>query len=173
MRSLADFANRVAVQVFKHVPWATDLWLKGHPLARQGGPIPWTPLRKPLAGCRVALVTTGGVHLTDEPAFNMADPKGDPSVRTFPSGTAPEALRITHKYYDHRAADRDLNVVLPRDPLGALVAGAQVGAVGPTCYSLMGHILGPHLRTLTEATAPEIARRLRAEAVDLVVLTPA
>ena len=157
----------------KHVPWATDLWLKAHRLARPEGPIPWTRLRKPLAACRVALVTTAGVHRTDEAPFDMADPEGDPSFRAFPMDTPPDALRITHKYYDHRAADRDLNVVLPRDPLRAIAAEHRIGSVAPTCYSLMGHILGPHLRTLTDAAAPEIARRLRAEAVDLVVLTPA
>jgi hypothetical protein len=37
----------------------------------------------------------------------------------------------------------------------------------------MGHIDGPHLRTLLETTAPEVARRLRADRAEAVVLTPA
>ncbi|HEX5688653.1 MAG TPA: hypothetical protein VFX76_01550, partial [Roseiflexaceae bacterium] len=29
--------------------------------------VPFTPLRKPLRECRLALVTTGGVHLREQP----------------------------------------------------------------------------------------------------------
>jgi D-proline reductase (dithiol) PrdB len=83
------------------------------------------------------------------------------------------AVTITHKYYDHTAADRDLNVVLPVDRLRELVTDGLVGGVAPRMYSFMGHIDGPHVRTLMEATAPEVARRLRADGAEAVVLTPA
>jgi D-proline reductase (dithiol) PrdB len=82
-------------------------------------------------------------------------------------------LTITHKYYDHSAADRDLNVVLPVDRLRELAAAGEVGGVAPRMYSLMGHVDGAHLRTLMETTAPEVARRLRADGAEAVVLTPA
>jgi hypothetical protein len=32
--------------------------------------------------------------------------------------------------------------------------------------------LGPHIKTLTEVTAPEVAERLKSEGVDIVLLTP-
>jgi hypothetical protein len=37
----------------------------------------------------------------------------------------------------------------------------------------MGHVDGAHVRTLMETTAPEVARRLRADGAEAVVLTPA
>jgi D-proline reductase (dithiol) PrdB len=37
----------------------------------------------------------------------------------------------------------------------------------------MGHIDGPHLKTLMEETAPEVAERLLREGAEAVVLTPA
>jgi D-proline reductase (dithiol) PrdB len=37
----------------------------------------------------------------------------------------------------------------------------------------MGHIDGPHVRTLVERSAPDVARRLRGDGADAVVLTPA
>jgi D-proline reductase (dithiol) PrdB len=80
---------------------------------------------------------------------------------------------ITHKYYDHSAADRDLNVVLPVDRLRELQAARHVGGVAPCVYSFMGHVDGAHVRTLMETTAPEVARRLRADGAEAVVLTPA
>jgi D-proline reductase (dithiol) PrdB len=103
----------------------------------------------------------------------MTDPDGDPSLRVIPADVAPGAVTITHKYYDHSAADRDLNVVLPVDRLRELVAAGQAGGVAPRMYSLMGHIDGPHVRTLMERTAPDVAQRLRGDGADAVVLTPA
>src|SRR5512133_1358026 len=34
-----------------------------------GGPIPWTPLSKPLTECKVVLISTGGVHLHQDRPF--------------------------------------------------------------------------------------------------------
>ncbi len=63
--------------------------------------VPLTPFRKPLRDCRVALITTGGVHLHAQPPYNMADSRGDPSYRIIPAGTLFSDLTITHNYYDH------------------------------------------------------------------------
>jgi D-proline reductase (dithiol) PrdB len=84
-----------------------------------------------------------------------------------------EAVTITHKYYDHSAADRDLNVVLPVDRLRELRDERLVGAIAPRIYSFMGHVDGPHLGTLIERTAPDVAARLAADRADAVFLTPA
>jgi hypothetical protein len=37
----------------------------------------------------------------------------------------------------------------------------------------MDHIDGAHVRTLVERTAPDVARRLRGDGAEAVVLTPA
>jgi D-proline reductase (dithiol) PrdB len=39
-------------------------------------------------------------------------------------------------------------------------------------YGFMGHIDGPHIKTLMERTAPEVASRLVNSEVDVVLLTP-
>jgi D-proline reductase (dithiol) PrdB len=121
----------------------------------------------------VALVTTAGVHRRADPPFDMDDADGDPSFRVVPIDTPRAELTITHKYYDHSAADRDLNVVLPVDRLRELAAEGHVGGVAPRMYSFMGHVDGAHLRRLMDATAPEVARRLGADGAEAVVLTPA
>ena len=79
---------------------------------------------------------------------------------------------ITHDYYDHADADRDLNVVLPVERLRELTAAGEIGGLAPRAYAFMGHITGPHLETLKRSTAPEVAARLRAARVDAVLLAP-
>jgi D-proline reductase (dithiol) PrdB len=103
----------------------------------------------------------------------MEDPDGDPSFREFPTATQRVDLTITHRYYDHSAADRDINVVLPLDRLREISVEGRIGGIAPIVYGFMGHIDGPHLETLMTKTAPEVARRLRSDGAEAVVLSPA
>ena len=168
----ADFGNRVVVQLFRRLPWLGSVWARRRRFV-ESETVPWAALTRPVRACTVALVTTAGVHLRADPVFDMTDPDGDPSFRVIPVDAARAAVTITHKYYDHTAADRDLNVVLPVDRLRELVADGLVGGVAPRMYSFMGHVDGAHVRTLMEVTAPEVARRLRADGAEAGVLTPA
>lgn len=167
-----DLRNRVAVQLFRRLPWLGAAWARRRRVIESHA-VPWTPVGKPVREAVVALVTTAGVHRRADPPFDMTDPDGDPSFRVVPVDTPRAELTITHKYYDHSAADRDLNVVLPVDRLRELAAAGQVGGVAPRVYSFMGHVDGAHLRTLMETTAPQVARRLGADGAEAVVLTPA
>lgn len=157
--------------LFDRFPFLLDLWIRNanflEPLDT-----PWTPLNKPLSDCNVALVTTSGVHLKKQQPFNMEDPDGDPTCRSFAYDSPKDELTITHDYYNHTDADRDLNVVLPVDRLAELANEGFIRKVSSSCYSFMGHIMGKHLYTLIEETAPGIAAKLKGEQVDLVVLTP-
>jgi len=167
-----DIANTVLVQVYKHLPWLGSRWARRRRFV-EGQGVPWAHLAKPLSESVVALVTTAGVHLKSHEPFDMDDPDGDPSFRAIPSGARGDDLVITHKYYDHSAADRDINVVLPLDRLRELLAEKRIGGIGPFAYGFMGNIDGPHLRTLVETTAPEVARLLKQDGADAAVLTPA
>lgn len=169
---MAGLLNPILVQAFKRFPWLGEAWARRYSFVRVTG-TPWAPLLKPLAECRLGLVTTAGVHLEGQPLFNMADPEGDPTYRAFPVDTARELLTITHDYYDHAAADRDLNVILPLDRIRELVGEGIVGGLAGTCYSLMGHIAGRHVATLASRTAPEVAGRLMADGAEAVLLAPA
>jgi D-proline reductase (dithiol) PrdB len=169
---LRNVGNAVAVQLFRRLPWLGAIWARRHRFVESGS-VPWAPVTKPVRESVIALVTTAGVHLDSDPPFDMDDPEGDPSMRAIPSDVDPRRLTITHRYYDHSAADRDINVVLPLDRLRELVAEGGVGGIAPRMYGFMGHIDGRHLATLIEETAPALARRLRAEGADAVFLTPA
>ena len=169
---LHEVANRVAVQLYRHVPWIAERWARRHRFI-ESETVPWATLRRPVRQSVVALVTTAGVHLKSDRPFDMEDPDGDPSFRVLPSDTRPADLTITHKYYDHSAADRDINVVLPVDRLRELHKAGQVGGMAPFHYSFMGHIDGPHIKTLMEETGPDVARRLRSDGAEAVFLTPA
>jgi len=133
---------------------------------------PWSQFTGPLSKARVALVTTAGVHLAGQEPFDMKDPDGDPTYRALPSDTPKEAYTITHDYYDHSDADRDLNIVFPIDRLREMAEGGEIGSLAPVNYGFMGHIDGPHIETLIKKTAPEVAARLAGDGVDVVLLTP-
>ncbi len=133
--------------------------------------IPWTAVTKPLAESRVAIVTTAGVHHVEQEPFDMRDKDGDPTYRVIDL-TKPSGLMITHDYYDHTDADKDVNIVFPVERLREFVHEGFVGGLADLHYGFMGHITGRHIVTLIEKTAPEIARRLKRDRVDAVVLTP-
>lgn len=144
----------------------------GYQPAANPGEIPWTPMGKALKNCRVALVTTAGIHHRDQAPFDMQDPDGDPSFRLLNGRADWSDFKITHDYYDHADADRDPNIILPLDRLREFVAEGVVGALADRHYSFMGHIVGRHLPTLIEKTAAEVAGLLKEDRVDLVLLSP-
>ena len=163
--------NRLLARVFTRFPGLASRWARR--LRPDTSPIPWTPARLPLREARVAIVTTGGVHLKTDPPFDMNDPHGDPTFREVPLDAPGAALTVTHDYYNHADADRDVNLVLPVDRLRELAERGALGALHSPAYAFMGHIDGPHVKTLVRETAPEVARRLRAAGVHYALLVPA
>jgi len=172
VNALERLTNAAAVQLFRRAPWLGARWARRHRFV-EAAAIPWARVAKPVQHSAIALVTTAGVHLASEPPFDMSDPEGDPSFRVIPGDADPAQLHITHRYYDHAAADRDINVVLPIGRLRELVDEKRVGAVAPRIYGFMGHIDGRHLTTLIDETAPAVADRLLADGADAAFLTPA
>lgn len=134
---------------------------------------PWTPLSKPLPACRVALVTTAGVHLPSQPPFDETIKGGDWSYREIPDGVDVQTLRISHKSYafDQTGAQQDINLVLPLDRLHEMRAEGWVGALNGRHFSFMGSISAPG--RLIAQSAPAVAQLLRDDGVDVVLLTPA
>ena len=124
-------------------------------------------MKKPLDRSRLALVTTGGVHLTDQARFDIDDPAGDCSYREIPGGA--RDLTWTHAYYRPDEGS-DLDSVFPLITLSGLVEEDIVGELGPRHFSFMGAIHDP--TPLVESTAPEVADKLVEDRVDAVLLTP-
>ena len=133
---------------------------------------PWSPLKKPLSEARVALVTTAGVHLKDQKPFDMENPEGDPTFRVISSDVSAEALTITHDYYDHQDADRDINIVFPLERLAELWKDGLIGAIARRHYGFMGHIVESRIPILLNQTAPMAAEMMKADSVDVVLLSP-
>jgi D-proline reductase (dithiol) PrdB len=131
--------------------------------------IPWMPMSKLLTQCNVALVTTSGVHQINQKPFKMKDKEGDPSLRII---NDTKNLMITHDYYDHADADRDINIVFPIDRLMEFESEGIIGKVSDRHFGLMGHIIGIHIDTLVNVTAKEIIASLKEDMVDVVILTP-
>ncbi len=165
------FKNRIIAKIFTVFPSLAAQW--GRRLTMNTGEVPWAEPVKPLKEAVLALVTTGGVHLKSQNPFNMADPNGDPTFREIPVDAPRDLLTITHDYYDHRDAEKDLNLVFPSQRLRELLEAGVLGALHPLAYGLMGHIDGTHLQTLQEKTAPVIARKLADAGVDYALLVPA
>ncbi len=171
-KSLRQTITALLARAFTRWPLLGRLWSKMVRIELSSD-IPWTPMRKPLSGCRVCLITTGGLHLKTDQPFNMDDPQGDPTFRTIPANATQHDLTITHNYYNHDDADRDCNILLPLDRVNELAAAGALGDVSPTHYSFMGHIDGPHVATLGSEILPALLNRIKAERPDFVFLTPA
>jgi len=164
--------NRLIARLMTSYPRLVQLWARKTEFV-EFTQIPWTPLPKPVGSCRLALVTTAGVHLKSQPAFDMLDPAGDPSFREIPAHTPVADLAITHDYYNHFDADMDVNIVFPVQRVRELEQSGDIGDINARHFSFMGHIRDGHLETLMNATAPAVAAALKADAVDIALLTPA
>ena len=155
------------------------LLLKGYPFYRYArrpdNPVSMTvtPLKKPLSDCKVALVTTAGLSLPDQPPFDTTIRMGDSSFREFPNDISPQVLEMHHRSgaFDQTGILRDRNLVMPLDRLREMLAQGLISYIAPHHYSFMGSIIGPS--KLMRESAPEVAHRLVADNVDVVLLTPA
>ncbi|WP_409275869.1 glycine/sarcosine/betaine reductase selenoprotein B family protein [Neobacillus sp. SCS-31] len=137
----------------------------------RNGDVPWTPLKRPIEESRVALITTGGIILKSQPAFDLNDSKGDCSYREIPSDTPPSETVISHLFYDHSDVKVDLEIMFPLATLHRLQREGKVGSIAPRHFSFQGGIHDP--TPLVEKTAPEVARSLVNDQVELAILTPA
>ena len=129
---------------------------------------PFTRPGKPLSQSRLALVTTAGIHLRDDAPFTG----GDQSFRVIPADSRASDIVQTHASigFDRTAFQRDINVVFPVDRVREFVDRGEIGSLGPTYFSFMGAQRPPYDR-LVQDTGPEVARRLRADGVEVVLLT--
>ncbi len=132
--------------------------------------VPFTPFEGELSRATVAIVSAGGVHLRDQEPFNIADELGDLTFRVIPPDVDSSELMVTHHHYDHREADRDINVVFPIDVLRYLAEEGFIKEVARKHIGYMGYTM--QLKAMYEGTAPEIANEIdRGSRADLVVLT--
>lgn len=158
---------------YSDLPLKVRLFMKTYPFSRfRIDPVPCAPLRKKLSEARVALVTTAGLHHPEQPSFDHSMKFGDPSYREIDSDVDPQSLIESHKSdsFDHSGVQADRNLALPLDPFRELVLRGEIGELNHRHISFMGSIIGP--ARLIKETAPDAARKLCEDHVDVVFLAP-
>lgn len=150
---------------------AARLFLKAYRW-RRIDPVPWIPLRAPLSECRVALVSSAGFILPGQDPFDASISGGDWSFREIPDDACVSTLIESHRSesFDHSGIRRDPNLAFPVDRLRELVRSGRVGKANRRHISFMGSIPAPG--RLVSETAPDAARRLVSDNVDVALLVP-
>jgi D-proline reductase (dithiol) PrdB len=129
--------------------------------------VPWTPLKKPIAQCKLALMSSGGIMYRDQPRFH----REDASYRRIPKDAPREDLYVWHFGYPTADAKTDVNCVFPLERMRELEAGAVIGELADPAFSFMGGVYSA--RKIRDELAPQIVAELRAARVDAFYLVPA
>ncbi len=150
---------------------STRLFLKAYRW-RRIDPVPCAPMRKPLAAARVAIVTTAGMVMPNQPPFDGGIRGGDTSYRLIPADADVATLTESHRSetFDHQGIRSDPNLALPLDRVRELVAEQRIGGLAPRNLSFMGSITAPE--RLIRESAPQAARLLTEDGVDAALLVP-
>jgi D-proline reductase (dithiol) PrdB len=143
-------------------------------------PIPFTPLRKPVRESRFALVTSGGLYHRghdrpfDEDRERREPAWGDPSFRALPVDMDPAEVGVSHLHINHSGILADINVLLPIQRFGELVAEGRVGSLAAHAYSFMGYQGFPaDLAAWKTTYGPQVREALLAEGTECVLLSTA
>ena len=135
--------------------------------------VPFAPLRKPLALCHIALVTTAAPYNPDAgdqgPGARYNAAAKFHRVYAQSIAGAPD-VRISHVTYDrdHTSAT-DSNCWFPLAQLKRCAAAGTIGAVAPRFY---GAPTTRSQRTTLDEDAPDILAAMREDNVDAAVLVP-
>ena len=120
----------------------------------------------PLSERKIALITTAGLHLDDDPPFSI----GSADFRRIPNDVPADRIRMSHLSvnFDRTGFYQDLNVVFPLERLAGLADQGVIGSCADEHYSFMG------------ATEPwrmqhylrELCDEIKTAGVDGVLLVP-
>ena len=169
--------ERKVVDGFRFLPPGLKAWIRTFiPDEDFKGYIPWTPLSKPLSQATFSLVTSAGISLKSDPPFDMEREKrdslwGDRSFRAIPRQAAEKEIDVNHLHINTSYIKQDINVILPLARMAEFEAEGIIGRLAPNAYSFYG-FQWQSTDFLKEAIEP-ISKRMKAEAVEAVLLTPA
>lgn len=147
------------------------LFLNAYPW-RRVDPVPWQPLRSPLNECRLALVSSAGLVGPEQEPFDPNVRGGDYSFRVLPTSVDLAGLIDTQRSdsYDHSGVALDPNLAFPLDRAKELVEQGRLGSLNDRHLSFMGSLTATG--RLARDTAPEAAKLLVSDQVDVALLTP-
>jgi D-proline reductase (dithiol) PrdB len=126
--------------------------------------IPYTPLRRDLKDCRIALVSTSGAYAEGMQPFT----ENDLTFRFIPTDTDTKKIHFVPGHFDTSKGAEDANVMFPLDRLRDLVSNGDLRTLAEHHIS-MG--LTTELRKLKETVSWEIAEAVMKMRPDVVVLT--
>lgn len=135
--------------------------------------VPFQKLRKPLAQCRAALVTTAAPHQPDKGDQGPGAPYNAAAkfYAVYSGDTSQEHdLRISHVAIDrtHTTAE-DSGSYFPLPELRRAAARGRIGSLAPRFHGLPTN--RSH-RTTLDTDCPELVERCLADAVDAAILVP-
>ena len=146
-QTMRDLMANLPVPEFESTPWASP---------------------PSLAQATVAIVTSAGLHRADQDRF---EGRGDTSYRMLNRDDRELILGHWSSNFDRAAYVSDHNVVYPIDRLEELAADGTIGAVAPRHVAFAGN----QPDTVSEVrldSGPAAAAQLRADGVDVAILTP-
>ena len=135
--------------------------------------VPFTPLTKPLAQARLALITTAAPY---QPGVGDQGPGAKYNaaakfytVYTDSTDSMPD-LRISHVGYDRKhTSAKDPNTWFPLARLHDAVKAGRLGGLTPRFY---GAPTNRSQRVSIERDAPELLRRCREDGADAALIVP-
>lgn len=129
---------------------------------------PWTPFKKDLSKCRVALISSSGAYIRDQqPPFGRV--KNDLTFRKIPKDIDVRDLAIAHNFRQPDA-EEDINCTFPIQRMRELEQERFIGELAPTTYTFMGRIF--RRSKLIGEMAPWLIEQLHHEQVDAALLVP-
>ena len=165
------------VNGFRFLPPGLAAWIEDFIEKREfKGPIPWTPMRKPLSRTTLGLVTSAGISLKTDPPFDMEREKkeatwGDRSFREIPRETTEKDVNVNHLHINTTYIKQDINVILPLGRMAEFEKEGVIGRLAPTAYSFYG-FQWENTDFLKQAIEP-ISKKMKLEEVEAVLMTPA
>ena len=143
---------------------------------------PFAPMRTPVAGATVGLITSSGHFvdgddprpfgvegMTQEEAERRIDEflKETPVLSEIPSDAPASSLAVRHGGYDITSVERDRNVAFPADRLREAQARGRIGDVTSSFFSFPGATAQGRLKRVLPAWLDRFDRE-HAEAIVLV-----
>ena len=115
---------------------------------------------------RVALLSTAALNVRSDAVYQ----RDETSFRIIPGDVSPGDVVMSHSSvnFDRTGFQQDLNVCFPLQRLHEMAAEGMIGSVARFHFTVSG---APHPCAL-EPSAREIARIMRADGVDTVLLVP-
>lgn len=135
--------------------------------------VPFAPVKKPLADCRVALITTAAPYQPDKGDQGPGAPYNSAAkfyrVYALPLDPDPD-LRISHVGIDRANTTAvDSQTWLPLRQLKRLESEGRIKSLAPNVY---GAPTNRSQKTTVEQDCPDMLERVRANGADVAILLP-